>query len=125
MGCRQMMLPMVSPEYPQKRLRTTNFARRINEEISRRKLVTRISSNNDPTVRLLGAVLIGNDEEWCADRRHLNMGETGTWLLTVLCRCKEVCWPISSRDLRRIDEENEAHGRFMLERFRGIVLSAL
>jgi len=66
---------MVLPECLRERLRTTNCAERLNEEIRSRERVIRIFPNDDSAVRLIGAVLIEKDEDWSTGCRYLNMAE--------------------------------------------------
>jgi putative transposase len=65
------------PEPYRRRLRTTNSLERLNEEIRRRERVIRIFPNRDATVRLLGAVLMEQHEQWTTGHRYLDM--TGYW----------------------------------------------
>jgi putative transposase len=46
------------------RLRTTNAVERLNEEVRRRERVIRIFPNRESVVRLLGALLMEQDEAW-------------------------------------------------------------
>src|SRR5690606_38062537 len=50
------------PEKYHKRLRTTNSVERLNEEIRRRERVIRIFPNRQSVIRLLGALLMEQDE---------------------------------------------------------------
>ena len=63
-GFDDAMAVMVLPECLRKRLRTTNCAERLNEEIRKRERVIRVFPNDDSAVRLIGAVLIEKDENW-------------------------------------------------------------
>lgn len=47
-----------------KRLRTTNGVERLNQEIRRRERVIRIFPNEASVIRLMGALLMGQDEKW-------------------------------------------------------------
>src|SRR5690606_23827760 len=51
------------PEKYRKRLRTTNSVERLNEEIRRRERVIRIFPNRQSVIRLLGALLMEQDEK--------------------------------------------------------------
>ena len=53
---------MALPERYRKRLRTTNGAERLNQEVRRKERVIRIFPNEDSALRLLGAVLREIDE---------------------------------------------------------------
>ncbi len=52
------------PLYYRTRLRTTNGVERLNEEIRRRARVIRIFPNRESALRLLGALLMEQDEAW-------------------------------------------------------------
>lgn len=67
------------PERYRKRLRTTNSVERLNEEIRRRERVIRIFPNRQSVIRLLGALLMEQDEKWASGRKYLNMEEYLTW----------------------------------------------
>ena len=67
------------PERYRKRLRTTNSVERLNEEIRRRERVIRIFPNRQSVVRLLGALLMEQDEKWASGRKYLNMEEYLSW----------------------------------------------
>ena len=56
-----------------KRLRTTNGVERLNEEIRRRERVIRIFPNAASVIRLMGALLIEQDEKWQTGRKYLDM----------------------------------------------------
>lgn len=60
------------------RLRTTNGVERLNEEIRRRERVIRIFPNRESVVRLLGALLLEQDEVWTTGKRYFDM--TAYWL---------------------------------------------
>src|SRR5919112_1055727 len=67
------------PERYRKRLRTTNGMERLNEEIRRRERVIRIFPNRASAERLLGALLLEQDEGWSTGRVYLEMSEYGQW----------------------------------------------
>lgn len=56
-----------------KRLRTTNGVDRLNQEIRRRERVIRIFPNESSVIRLMGALLMEQDEKWQAGRRYFDM----------------------------------------------------
>ena len=56
-----------------KRLRTTNGVERLNEEIRRRERVIRIFPNAASVIRLMGALLIEQDEKWQTGRKYFDM----------------------------------------------------
>jgi len=61
------------PESHCRRLRTTNAAERINQEIKRRTRVAGLFPNENSLLRLVSAVLSEFDEEWETTKRYLNM----------------------------------------------------
>jgi transposase-like protein len=56
-----------------KRLRTTNGIERLNQEIRRRERVIRIFPNESSVLRLMGALLIEQDEKWSTGRKYFEM----------------------------------------------------
>jgi transposase-like protein len=73
------MAVMALPEKYRKRLRTTNMQERLNEEIRRRERVIRIFPNDESALRLIGALLAEQNEQW-QTRCYLNMDEFNDWL---------------------------------------------
>lgn len=71
-GFEDVMAIMNLPEKYRKRLRTTNSIERLNEEVRRRDRVIRIYPNEASVIRLLGSVLIEQDEKW-SSRKYLDM----------------------------------------------------
>jgi putative transposase len=67
------------PERYRRRLRTTNSLERLNQEIRRRERVIRIFPNRQSVIRLIGALLMEQDEKWASGRRYLNMEEYLSW----------------------------------------------
>lgn len=67
------------PERYRKRLRTTNNVERLNEEVRRRERVIRIFPNRESVVRLIGALLMEQDEKWAAGKKYLDMTEYMEW----------------------------------------------
>jgi putative transposase len=65
------------PQPYRKRLRTTNGQERLNEEVRRRERVIRIFPNRASTMRLLGALLMEQDEQWSTGKRYFDM--TAYW----------------------------------------------
>lgn len=57
------------------RQRTTNGEERVNEEIRRRERVIRIFPNRPSAIRLIGAVLLEQHEQWSTGRKYLEMEE--------------------------------------------------
>jgi len=56
-------------------LRTTNSQERLNQELRRRERVVRIFPNRAAALRLLGAVLLEQHEQWSTGRKYLEMDE--------------------------------------------------
>jgi transposase-like protein len=67
------------PEPYRKRLRTTNTVERLNEEIRRRERVIRIFPNRESALRLLGALLMEQDEAWTTGHRYFDMTVYWQW----------------------------------------------
>lgn len=61
------------------RLRTTNGVERLNEEIRRRERVIRIFPNRASVVRLVGALLMEQDEVWTTSKRYFDMTAYWHW----------------------------------------------
>jgi transposase-like protein len=53
-------------------LRSTNLLDRLNKEIARRSDVVGIYPNGESLVRLAGALLIEQNDEWLVGRRYLS-----------------------------------------------------
>jgi transposase-like protein len=56
-----------------RRLRTSNIAERVNQEIRRRTRVARIFPNTVSCERLIGAVVMEISENWIANKAYLNL----------------------------------------------------
>jgi transposase-like protein len=67
------------PRPYRKRLRTTNGVERLNEEVRRRERVIRIFPNRASTIRLLGALLMEQDEQWSTGKRYFDMTAYWQW----------------------------------------------
>ena len=67
------------PQPYRQRLRTTNLAERMNEEIRRRERVIRIFPNEAAAERLLGAILVEIYEKWQSAIRYFDMTEFWAW----------------------------------------------
>ena len=67
------------PEPYRRRLRTTNSVERLNEEIRRRERVIRIFPNRESAVRLLGAMLMEQHEQWTTGHHYLDMDAYWQW----------------------------------------------
>ncbi len=78
-GLDDRLAVLVFPVQYRKRLRTTNLAERMNEEIRRRERPIRIFPNEDSASRLIGALLAEKYDEWQASIRYFNMDEYWEW----------------------------------------------
>ena len=67
------------PTRYQQRLRTSNLAERVNEEIRRRQRVIRIFPNEKAAERLIGAWLADLHEQWQAGVKYFDMQEFWDW----------------------------------------------
>lgn len=62
-----------APQSHRRRLRTTNALERLNQELKRRSKPVRIFPNPASCLRLFGAMLKEQHEDWITGRRYLNM----------------------------------------------------
>ena len=67
------------PEPYRRRLRTSNGMERLNEEVCRRERVIRIFPNRESAIRLLGALLMEQDEAWSTGKRYFDMTAYWQW----------------------------------------------
>ena len=67
------------PEPYRRRLRSTNILERLNQEVRRRERVIRIFPNVESAMRLLGALLMEQDEIWSTGRLYFNMERYQEW----------------------------------------------
>lgn len=67
------------PKGHRTRLRTTNMVERLNKEIKRRTSVIEIFPSEQSAERIIGALLIDQDEKWQVGRTYLNMDELKEW----------------------------------------------
>lgn len=67
------------PAAYQKKTRTTNAVERLNAEIRRRERVIRIFPNRESVLRLVGALLMDQDEKWAVGKKIFDMTEFITW----------------------------------------------
>ena len=68
----ELMVIYQLPEELRKRLRTNNTIERVNQEIRRRDRVIRIFPNDLSVLRLMGALLIEQNEKWAAGPQYIN-----------------------------------------------------
>ena len=78
-GLEDAIAVLALPSKYRRRLRTTNGARRLIEEIRRRERVIRIFPNSASAHRLVGALLQEQHEEWLTGRKYFDMGEYFEW----------------------------------------------
>jgi putative transposase len=67
------------PALYRQRLRTTNAVERLNEEVRRRERVIRIFPNRESVIRLLGALLMEQDEAWTTGKHYFDMSAYWRW----------------------------------------------
>ena len=70
---------MALPEPYRRRLRSTNILERLNQEVRRRERVIRIFPNTESAMRLLGALLMEQDEIWSTGRLYFDMERYREW----------------------------------------------
>jgi len=63
------------PQSHRRRLRTTNSLERLNREIRRRTRMVSIFPNGESCLRLIGALLLEQHEEWLSGYRYLDMSD--------------------------------------------------
>jgi len=77
-GFEDALAVMVLPEKYRRRLRSTNMQERLNEEIRRRERVIRIFPNDQSAIRMVGALLIEQTDDW-QERVYFDMAEYYEW----------------------------------------------
>ena len=70
---------LILPDKYQKRLRTTNMAERLNQEVRTPGTAHRIFPSEDSAIRLIGALLAEQRETWSAGRRYFDVAEFLEW----------------------------------------------
>jgi len=78
-GLEDSLTVLALPEKYRRRLRTTNMAERLNDEVRRREKVIRIFPNEASAQRLIGALLAEQHEVWFTGKRYFNMTEYFEW----------------------------------------------
>jgi len=91
------------PSRHKKRIRTTNCVERLNEEIRRRTRVVRIFPNRESIIRLVGAVLAEQNDEWMISRRYMS--------LDVIGKAQEVSDRMEENELNESEEETMLIGQ--------------
>ena len=78
-GLEDAIAVLALPAKYRRRLRTTNMAERLIEEIRRRERVIRIFPNSASAERLIGALLQEQHEQWLTGRKYFDMSEYFEW----------------------------------------------
>ncbi len=78
-GFDDVVAVLALPQPYRRLLRTTNGLERLNEEIRRRERVIRIFPNQAAALRLLGALLMEQDDIWTTERKYLDMTSYWEW----------------------------------------------
>ena len=78
-GLDDSLTVLALPEKYRRRLRTTNMAERLNDEVRRREKVIRIFPNEASAQRLIGALLAEQHEVWLTGTRYFDMTEYFEW----------------------------------------------
>ena len=65
---------MQFPQAHWRQIRSTNGLERLNREIARRIDVVGILPSRDSVIRLTGAVLMEQEDEWTTSRRYFSVG---------------------------------------------------
>ena len=63
---------MTFPKSHWSQIRSTNPIERLNREVKRRTNVVQIFPNEGALVRLVGALLLGLNDEWAVSRRYMS-----------------------------------------------------
>jgi len=74
-GLEEALTVLNFPERYRKRLRTSNLAERVNEEIRRREKIIRVFPNERSAERLIGALLAERHDAWQEGVRYFDMTE--------------------------------------------------
>ncbi|QXD17184.1 transposase [Rhodocaloribacter litoris] len=78
-GLEDAIAVLVLPAKYRRRLRTTNMLERLNEELRRREGMIRIFPNEAAALRLIGALLVEQQEYRISGKRYFNMDEYESW----------------------------------------------
>ena len=74
-GLEDAIAVLVLPAKYRRRLRTTNMLERLNEELRRRERVIRIFPNKASALRMIGALLVEQHEQWISGRKYFDLDE--------------------------------------------------
>ncbi len=74
-GIEDAIAIMSLPEKYRKKLRTSNLAERVNEEVRKREILIRVFPNEESAVRLIGAILADIGDDWLEAPRYFDMTE--------------------------------------------------
>ncbi|MNL49850.1 Transposase, Mutator family [compost metagenome] len=72
------------PQLHWSKIRSTNLLERLNREIARRADVVGIFPNRNSLLRLIGMVLLEQNDEWQAERRYLSLEAMALLKLEIL-----------------------------------------
>ena len=72
-GLEDALAIMSLPDKYRKKLRTSNLAERVNEEIRRREIIIRVFPNDDSATRLIGSLLADISDDWREAHRYFDM----------------------------------------------------
>jgi len=78
-GIEDALAVLALPEKYRKRMKSTNMAERLNEEVRRRERVIRIFPNKASALRMIGALLLERHETWSTGKKYLDMEDYQLW----------------------------------------------